>query len=158
MADSQVMLYILVALTGLSLLACVALLLRKPKMEMPPELSARMTLLEQSVVRVVEGQGRLEGGSQSVERRLQAFTEETAAAFASSRQALDEQLGRTVEESRSGRVELQAAFQKFEERLDGRISALDQKLGNRFSEFQETIAQGPRGQPHRGQRAAQQRA
>jgi DNA recombination protein RmuC len=142
MADSQVMLYILVALTGLSLLACVALLLRKPKMEMPPELSARMTLLEQSVVRVVEGQGRLEGGSQSVERRLQAFTEETAAAFASSRQALDEQLGRTVEESRSGRVELQAAFQKFEERLDGRISALDQKLGNRFSEFQETIAQG----------------
>jgi hypothetical protein len=42
----------------------------------------------------------------------------------------------------SGRVELQAAFQKFEERLDGRISALDQKLGNRFSEFQETIAQG----------------
>jgi hypothetical protein len=36
MADSQVMLYILVALTGLSLLACVALLLRKPKMEMPP--------------------------------------------------------------------------------------------------------------------------
>lgn len=142
MADSQVMLYILLALTGLSLVACIALMLRKPKIEIPPELSARITLLEQSVVRVVEGQGRLEGGSQSVERRLQAFTEEMAAAFASSRQVLDEQLGRTLEESRNGRVELQAAFQKFEERLDGRISALDQKLGSRFAEFQETIAQG----------------
>ena len=65
-----------------------------------------------------------------------------AAAFASSRQVLDEQLGRTLEESRNGRAELQAAFQKFEERLDGRISTLDQKLGSRFTEFQETIAQG----------------
>jgi len=78
MADSHVMLYLIVALTGLSFVAVVALLLRKSKIEMPPELNARMTLLEQSVVRVVEGQGRLEGGSQGVERRLQAFTEVSA--------------------------------------------------------------------------------
>lgn len=141
MADAQ-MIYALLVLTGLSLLATLALLFRKPKVEMPPELQTRMSMLEHNVMRVVEGQGRLEGGAQGVERRLQAFTEEMTGGFASSRKALDEQLERTLEEARNGRSELQTAFRNFEERLDGRISGLDQKLGSRFTEFQESVSQG----------------
>lgn len=145
MVDAQAMLYVLLALVGFSVLIGLVLLLRKPKLEMPPELSARMTLLEQNVHRVVEGQGRVEGGAQSVERRLQAFTEEMTAGFASSRKALDEQLERAVDESRNGRVELQAAFQKFEERLETRIAGFELSLGRKLIEFQEATAQGLEG-------------
>lgn len=142
MADAQTMLYVLVALTGLSLLVGLVLLLRRPRLEVPPELTTRLSLLEQNVSRVVEGQGRLEGGAQSVERRLQAFTEEMGVGFAASRKTLDDQLGRTLEESRNGRVELQAAFQKFEERLEARISSFELTLGRKLTQFQEATFQG----------------
>lgn len=142
MADAHATMYVLLVLTGLSLLAGFLLLFRKPRLEMPPELSARMTLLEQNVLRVVEGQGRLEGSAQGVERRIQAFTEEMTAGFASSRKALDEQLERTLEESRNGRTELQSAFQKFEERLEARIATFEQALGRKLTEFQEATSQG----------------
>lgn len=136
MTDSQTLLSVLLVLVGLAVALQVVLLLRKPKFETPADMDARLRLLEQNLQAVVQGSGRLEGASQSVERRIQAFTEEMGTEFAASRRALDEQLARTVDEARSGRKELMNAFQAFEGKLDLRQTAAETSLAQRLSDFQ----------------------
>src|SRR3569832_73364 len=97
----------------LVLLLQVALLFRKPRFETPVELGARLTLLEQGLQSVEQAATRTETGGQRIELQLRAFTEATAQAFESSRRTLDQQLDRTVEESRNGRKELAGAFGEF---------------------------------------------
>lgn len=78
-------------LLGLALLLLVlqaVLLLRKPKLDIPPELSARLGLLEQASHGLVQSVSRNEGGMERIEQQLRGFTEATAGAMAASKAAL----------------------------------------------------------------------
>lgn len=133
--------YILVALSIVSLVLLLALLLRKPKFETPADLNARLGLLEQSSQSLVQAVSRNEGGMQRIEQQLRGFTETTAGAMAASNKAMDEQLERTVAEARNGRAELNQAFQAFETRFGQQIGALSSSVGERVTELQRTTAE-----------------
>ncbi|MBU65305.1 MAG: DNA recombination protein RmuC [Cupriavidus sp.] len=133
--------YVLVALSIVSMVLLLALLLRKPKFETPADLTARLGLLEQSSQSLVQAVSRNEGGMQRIEQQLRGFTEATAGAMAASKKAMDEQLERTVAEARSGRAELNQAFQAFETRLGQQIGALSSSVGERVTELQRTTTE-----------------
>ncbi|MEV9638743.1 DNA recombination protein RmuC [Burkholderia pseudomallei] len=133
--------YILVALSSVSLVLLLALLLRKRKFETPADLNARLGLLEQSSQSLVQAVSRNEGGMQRIEQQLRGFTETTAGAMAASKKAMDEQLERTVAEARNGRAELNQAFQAFETRFGQQIGALSSSVGERVTELQRTTAE-----------------
>lgn len=133
--------YVLVALSIVSMVLLLALLLRKSKFETPADLTARLGLLEQSSQSLVQAVSRNEGGMQRIEQQLRGFTEATAGAMAASKKAMDEQLERTVAEARSGRAELNQAFQAFETRLGQQIGALSSSVGERVTELQRTTAE-----------------
>jgi len=133
--------YTLGALSIVSMLMLLALLLRKPKFETPADLNARLALLEQASQTLVQAVSRNEGGMQRIEQQLRGFTEATAGAMAASKKALDEQLERTVAEARNGRAELNQAFQAFETRLGQQIGALSSSVGERMTELQRTTTE-----------------
>lgn len=133
--------YVLVALSIVSLVLLLALLLRKTKFETPADLNARLGLLEQSSQSLVQAVSRNEGGMQRIEQQLRGFTEATAGAMAASKKAMDEQLERTVAEARNGRAELNQAFQAFETRFGQQIGALSSSVGERMTELQRTTAE-----------------
>ena len=68
--------------------------------------------------------------------RLIELQKQTVENLESSRKALDEKLGQTLEEARSGRAELATAFGAFERKLDQRIAGLDTSLNTRFDALQ----------------------
>ncbi|MFV8605907.1 DNA recombination protein RmuC [Ralstonia pseudosolanacearum] len=138
---TETVFYVLVALSIVSLVLLLALLLRKPKFETPADLDARLGLLEQSSQSLVQAVSRNEGGMQRIEQQLRGFTEATAGAMATSKKAMDEQLERTVAEARNGRAELNQAFQAFETRLGQQIGALSSSVGERVTELQRTTAE-----------------
>lgn len=138
---TEISLYIIAALSVLSTVLLMSLLLRKPKFETPADLSARLSLLEQSSQSLVQAVSRNEGGMQRIEQQLRGFTEATAGAMAASKKALDEQLERTVAEARNGRAELNQAFQAFETRLGQQIGALSSSVGERMTELQRTTTE-----------------
>src|SRR5437016_6052346 len=92
--------YILAALGLLVVLLQIILLLRRVRIETPADLSARLGAIEQGLQGLTQASMRAQAGSERVEREMQAFTESTGNAMRASRQALDEQLARTVEEAR----------------------------------------------------------
>ncbi len=132
--------YILLAL-GISLVVLqLAVLLRKQSFETPADLSARMGLLEQGVQGLVQATARNEAGTDRIDQQLRGFIETTTAGFDASKKTLDEQLARTVDESRSGRTELTNAFQAFETKLELRIGGFDTSLTSRFEALQQVLA------------------
>lgn len=133
--------YILGAIGIVSIVLLLTLLLRKPKFEMPADLSARLGLLEQASQGLVQAVSRNEGGMQRIDQQLRGFTEATAAAMTASKNALDEQLDRTVAEARNGRAELNQSFQAFESRLGQQVGALSTGVGERVTELQRTTAE-----------------
>lgn len=132
MTHIQITLHLVAVLAGRSLLVGLALLFRKPKTEAPAELTAAIAGLEQNILGIVSAHGRLEGVSIGLDRKIQTCTEEMSSGFAASRKVLDEQLGRMLNESRNWRVELQAAFQKFEEWRERRISGFELALSRKL--------------------------
>ncbi|MBY0455587.1 MAG: DNA recombination protein RmuC [Burkholderiaceae bacterium] len=118
---SQTPLYLLlaaiVAVGGMQLWA----LLRKSSFETPPDLNARLALLEQNVQMLLQTSARHEGGSERLEQQLRLLTDTNGQQLEASRRTLESQWGKTVEESRSGRLELMQAFQQLESRLEQRI-------------------------------------
>jgi DNA recombination protein RmuC len=123
----------------------LVLLLRKPKFETPSDMDARLRLIEQSLQAVVQGHGRIDGASQSLERRLQALADNMGTELAASRREIDEQLSRTVDEGRGGRTDLMRAFQSFGAEQDLRQTALGTSLTRQFSEFQRSTSDGLEG-------------
>lgn len=114
------------------------LLLRRPRFETPADLSARLGLLEQGSQSLVQAVSRNEGGMQRIEQQLRTFTEATTAAMLASKNALDEQLERTVAEARNGRTELGQAFQALEGRLGQQLSTLENSVAGRLATLQST--------------------
>lgn len=133
--------YILASLGAILVVLVLVLLLRKPRFETPADLNARLGLLEQTSQSLVQVVSRSEGGMQRIEQQLRAFTEATAGAMSASKNALDEQLERTVAEARNGRAELNQAFQAFEARLGQQIGLLSSSFAERVTELQRTTAE-----------------
>jgi DNA recombination protein RmuC len=132
-ADPRILLLLLLLLAGLGVALQLSLLLRTPKLDIPADIEARFRLLEQNVQVVMQGNARLEGASQSVERRIQSFA------------------GEMGSEARNGRMELVQAFQAFESKLELRQTALETALGQRQTAFEgrvqerfEALTQGAR--------------
>lgn len=137
MADTHF--FILLGL-GIALIVLqLVVLLRKPKFETPPDLDARMGRLERSADGLVQVASRNEGGMQRMEQQLRHMTEATTTGWLASKKALDEQLGRSLDEARSGRTELTQAFGLFESRLEQRFTAFDTTLGTRFEALQGAL-------------------
>jgi len=120
----------------LLVLQCV-LLMRRPVFTTPPDLQARLGLLEQGLQALTQASARSEAGGARVEQQLHAFTRQSSESLESSRRTLDEQLGRTVAEARHGRAELTTAFEAFEVRLSQRLGAFDAGTARRQAELQQ---------------------
>ena len=113
------------AALALALVLLVVLLLRRPRVDLPPEWLARLQSLEQTTqatqIAVAKNDGALDGMGQ----QLRGFTQTTQSTLETLRHAVDERLAQAVAESRNGRAELLAAFGVFEARLEQRLTALD---------------------------------
>jgi hypothetical protein len=122
----------------IALLQLVALL-RKPRIELPPELLAQLQRLEQQTqatrMEVAKNDGALDG----MANQLQGFTQATSHSLETVRQTVDEKLAQAVAESRTGRTELLAAFAAFEAQLAQRLTALDAAQSLALSSFRTEL-------------------
>lgn len=125
----------------LALVLLVVLLLRRPRVDLPPEWLARLQSLEQTTqatqIAVAKNDGALDGMGQ----QLRGFTQTTQSTLETLRHAVDERLAQAVAESRNGRAELLAAFGVFEGRLDQRLAAFDAALTQRQAAQDAALAQ-----------------
>ena len=123
MSDTH-FLILLAAAIVIALLQLIVLL-RKPRIELPPELLAQLQRLEQQTqstrMEVAKNDGALDG----MANQLQGFTQATSHSLETVRQTVDEKLAQAVAESRTGRTELLAAFAAFEAQLAQRLTAPD---------------------------------
>ena len=74
--------------------------------------------------------------SSSVGERVTELQRTTAENLEKSRKVVDEKLGQTLEEARSGRIELTNAFSAFETKLEQRFGSFDTSLAARFEALQ----------------------
>ncbi|CUJ41317.1 DNA recombination protein RmuC [Achromobacter insuavis] len=74
--------------------------------------------------------------SSNVGERVTALQRTTAESLEASRKVVDEKLGQTLEEARSGRTELTSAFSAFETKLEQRFGSFDTSLAARFEALQ----------------------
>ena len=129
------------AALALALVLLVVLLLRRPRVDLPPEWLARLQSLEQTTqatqIAVAKNDGALDGMGQ----QLRGFTQTTQSTLETLRHAVDERLAQAVAESRNGRAELLAAFGVFEGRLDQRLAAFDAALTQRQAAQDAALAQ-----------------
>ena len=72
--------------------------------------------------------------------RLTELQKQTVGNLEANRKSLEEKLGQTVEEARSGRIELSTAFGAFESKLDQRIAGFDTSLNTRFDALQLALS------------------
>jgi DNA recombination protein RmuC len=135
----EVLLYIVIALTALTVLLTIALFIKKPSNVVPQELLARLSNIEHAIQTVLVETSKGAGGLENVGHQLRGFTQTTGSALEASRQAVDEKLTQTLLEARNGRGELTNAFQVFEGKLEQRLLALDVSLTGRFETLQHSI-------------------
>ncbi len=137
MSDTHFLILLAVAIliAGLQLIV----LLRKPRIELPPELLAQLQRLEQqgqaTRMEVAKNDGALDG----MANQLQGFTQATSRSLEAVRQTVDEKLAQAVNESRTGRTELLAAFAAFEAQLAQRLAALDAAQSLALSSFRTEL-------------------
>jgi len=105
---------------------------RKGRAELIDGFKAFETRLEQ----------RLAAVETTLSTRLGELQAGTNSSLEANRAAVDEKLGQTVAESRSGRAELVTAFQAFEGKLEQRLLGFDTSLSGRFETLQQTLASG----------------
>jgi len=77
--------------------------------------------------------------SASVSERLTELQRTTTESLEASRKVVDEKLGQTLEEARSGRSELTNAFGAFEAKLEQRFGSFDTSLAARFEALQTAL-------------------
>lgn len=123
------------------LLLQVLALVRRPRVELPPEWSARLQQIEAQAQDTRLAVARQDGAMTSLAERQQEFTRGATAGLAELRQAVEAQLARSLDEARGGRAELQAAFGAFETRVEQRLGSSDAALTQRLSAFETSLAQ-----------------
>jgi DNA recombination protein RmuC len=75
----------------------------------------------------------------SIGERVTELQRTTADSLEASRKLVDEKLGQTIEEGRSGRTELTSAFNAFEVKLEQRFVSFDTSLSARFEALQTAL-------------------
>ena len=107
----------LVALALLVLIAALLclLLLRRPRVELPPEWLARLQALESAVQATQLAVAKNDGALDAMGQQLRGFTHSTQV-------LLDERLAQAAQESRTSRTELQSAFGTLQQRLEQQLA------------------------------------
>jgi len=136
---SDLSLFLLLAALAVVIVLQLLALLRPPRVELPPDLQARLQALEPSVQATLLAVTRHEGALTGMAQQLQGFTSSTGATLDSLRHAVDERLAQAVTESRQGRGELLAAFGAFETKLEQRLAGFDASLVQRFAGLQQAV-------------------
>jgi DNA recombination protein RmuC len=114
----------------------VVVLLRKPRVELPPEWLAQLQRLEVSSQDTLKAVARNDGALDGMGQQLQGFTQTTRHSLEAVRQMVDEKLTQTIAETRTSRVDLSAAFGVFEGKQEQRLTAVEAALGQRFAALQ----------------------
>jgi len=132
---------VLLAFLAVILILVALLVLRRPRVDLPPEWLARLQVLEHTAqstqLAVAKNDGALDGMGQ----QLRGFTQTTQTTLESLRHAVDVRLAQAVAESRNGRAELLAAFGVFEGKLEQRLTAFDTALAQRQAAQDAALAQ-----------------
>jgi len=100
------------------------LLLRQPRVQLPPEWLARLQALEQAGLATQLAVAKNDGALDAMGQQLRAFTQTTQVAQESLRQAVDERLAQAVGESRAARGELASTLAAFRTELVATTGAL----------------------------------
>ena len=103
------------ALLALVVLLLCVLLLRRPRVDLPPEWPARLQALEAAAQATQLAVARNDGALESMGQQLRAFTQSTQV-------LLDERLQLAAQESRTSRGELQTAFGALQSRLEQQMA------------------------------------
>ena len=132
----------ILALALLLLIAVLvgAVLLRRPRVELPPEWLERLQALERGVQATQLSVAKNDGALDAVGQQLSGFTQLTQGTLESLRGAVDERLAQAVAESRTGRAELLAAFGAFEAKLEQRLAQGQSEAAVARKELSETLA------------------
>ena len=109
---------------GLVVLLLLVLLLRQPRVQLPPEWLARLQALEQAGLATQLAVAKNDGALDAMGQQLRAFTQTTQVAQESLRQAVDERLAQAVGESRAARGELASTLAAFRTELVATTGAL----------------------------------
>ncbi|MBL8371290.1 MAG: DNA recombination protein RmuC [Burkholderiaceae bacterium] len=117
----------------------LVLLLRRPRVEFPPEWDARLQALERAAQGTLQGVARSDGALSAMGARLQDFTGTSTTHLGALRQAVDERLAQAIGESRAGRAELMSAFGSFEAQLAQHMGALGSTQSQRLAGFEVTL-------------------
>ncbi len=109
---------------GLVVLLLLVLLLRQPRVQLPPEWLARLQALEQAGLATQWAVAKNDGALDAMGQQLRGFTQTTQVAQESLRQAVDERLAQAVGESRAARGELASTLAAFRTELVATTGAL----------------------------------
>lgn len=113
--------YALIAIAAVVVLLQLAQWRLRPKPETPPELEARLRLLEQHSQSLLQAVARSEGQIDRIAR------------------SLDDRHQHVIDEARRGRQELTAALRDFEATVDRRLAAIQADSERRLDEMRQTV-------------------
>lgn len=113
--------YALIAIAAVVVLLQLARWRLRPKPETPPELEARLRLLEQHAQSLLQAVARSEGQIDRIAR------------------SLDDRHQHVIDEARRGRQELTAALRDFEATVDRRLAAIQADSERRLDEMRQTV-------------------
>ena len=132
----------LVLLAALAFVAALVaiVLLRRPRVDLPPEWLARLQALEATAQATQLAVARNDGAMESLAQQMTGFTQATQHQLEALRSAVDERLGQAVGESRTGRAELLAAFGAFEAKLEQRLAQGQAEAALARKELSEALA------------------
>lgn len=119
----------------------VIVLMRRPRVELPPDLARVLQLAERDLPALRQDVARIDGDLDRQFRAIEALTAGTAAASGTLQQTLDEKLRQTVEESRSGRRETAEGNALFLSRLESRFNGLQESLLQQLATIAASSAQ-----------------
>ena len=128
------------ALLILVLVLLVVVVLRRPRVEITPELQQRLSALEAMSQATQLAVAKNDGAMNGMAMHLRAFSQTSQDALDGVRDSVEERLALAVNEARISRSELQVSLGSFENKLDQRLALLDSAFAQRF----ETLSGGMR--------------